>query len=210
MKICTKCKLELSLSSFFKDAQKKDGLTSRCKNCHAITKGHVYGIGKRVHTPIGSVFGRLTVIGERWDKEKPDAIVKCICVCGIEKEFRRTALKSGGSKSCGCLKKEMMSAKGTHYSSESILYLRWAGMKQRCGNPKHKNYDRYGARGIHVCEEWLKDFSVFKKWAESNGFERGLELDRIDNNSGYTPDNCRWVNHQINCCNRIHYSMRVE
>ncbi len=76
------------------------------------------------------------------------------------------------------------------------LYRVWDSMKQRCNNPNRKDYDRYGKRGINYCEEWEK-FRNFKEWAQNNGYGEGLTLDRIDNDKGYSPDNCRWVTHKM-------------
>jgi len=72
-------------------------------------------------------------------------------------------------------------------------------MKSRCNNSKHDNYARYGARGIR-CE--FETYEIFKQWALSNGYQEGLQIDRIDNNGNYTPDNCRWVDVKTNCNNR--------
>jgi hypothetical protein len=81
------------------------------------------------------------------------------------------------------------------------LYGVYAGMKARCANPRHKNWDRYGGRGIQVCEEWINDFVAFRAWADANGYGPGLEIDRIDNNGDYSPSNCRWVTHVENMRN---------
>lgn len=80
-----------------------------------------------------------------------------------------------------------------HGSSNTRLYNIWFGMKRRCQDPKHKDYPRYGARGIKICEEWKNDFLPFKQWALSHGYSDKLTLDRIDCNSNYEPFNCRWV-----------------
>ena len=72
------------------------------------------------------------------------------------------------------------------------LRARWQQMNERCRNPKHKNFDRYGARGITVCPEW-QSFPAFLAWVETSGFQPHLELDRANNDLGYSPDNCRWV-----------------
>lgn len=69
----------------------------------------------------------------------------------------------------------------------------WRNMKHRCYNPSNTHYRYYGGRGIEVCEEWLTSFSSFKEWAESNGWAPGLEIDRINNDGNYSPDNCRFV-----------------
>ncbi|MBN2293007.1 MAG: helix-turn-helix domain-containing protein [Pirellulales bacterium] len=66
-------------------------------------------------------------------------------------------------------------------------------MKHRCYNPRHNSYSRYGGRGIEICEEWLFDENQFYQWAINNGYEKGLQIDRIDNSKGYAPENCRFV-----------------
>ena len=89
-----------------------------------------------------------------------------------------------------------MRPKKTHGLSKHPLCSVWIAMRDRCNNPKHKEYHRYGGRGISVCTEWL-DPGTFLKWAMPK-WKKGLQIDRIDNNKGYSPDNCRFVTSKVN------------
>lgn len=83
------------------------------------------------------------------------------------------------------------------------LYNIFHQMRARCFNPKKDTYVHYGGRGITVCEEWapIEGYPIFKRWAMENGYQDGLELDRMDNDGPYSPDNCRWVTRQVNLGN---------
>jgi hypothetical protein len=90
----------------------------------------------------------------------------------------------------------------THGKSLTNLYSRWQGIKSRCHNPNAANYPLYGEKGIAVCDAWKHSFETFESWALSNGYDKGKQIDRIDNSQGYTPDNCRWVTPAQNARNR--------
>lgn len=81
------------------------------------------------------------------------------------------------------------------------IYSAWKAMKQRCQNTKNAAYKNYGGRGITVCEEWQR-FEPFLTWSLENGFDKGLDLDRKDNNGNYEPENCRWISRRQNINNR--------
>lgn len=133
-------------------------------------------------------FGRLVVkqyphrVGRRY-------FVKCKCKCGQFAVIRTDSLNSGLTQSCGCFRLEI---KTTHNQSNSRLYRIWNQMRQRCANPKQISYHNYGGRGITVCKTWLK-FSPFSVWALSHGYADNLSIDRIKNNLGYRPSNCKWA-----------------
>jgi len=93
--------------------------------------------------------------------------------------------------------------KTKHGFAGTPLYQCWVDIKHRCSNSKYRDYHCYGGRGISVCKEWMT-FIPFKDWALSNGYKRGLEIDRIDNDGNYESNNCRWVTRRQNSMNRRH------
>ncbi|QUN13605.1 hypothetical protein KEC48_03510 [Clostridium sp. C1] len=137
------------------------------------------------------------------------------CDCGNIKTLRVDTVfsRSHPVTSCGCLKKKQdnlnLNRKGSMPKNEDCvhtrknnLYSRWLGMKRRCYNKKFKQYKDYGGRGIKICDEWLYNFESFYYWAINNGYRKELEIDRIDNDGNYCPENCRWVTHKENMNNR--------
>lgn len=158
---------------------------------------------------VGKRFGRLTVVSLDHISEKyRSSWWRCKCDCGNETIVYRGSLTSGDIVSCGCYRNEHKHEFGrTHGRTSHPLYSTWSGMVQRCTNSNAQNYGRYGGRGIDICDEWRTDFDAFYNWATSHGYSEELTLDRQDNDLGYTPENCRWVDRgtQQNNTRRNHY-----
>lgn len=161
----------------------------------------------------GKKFNHLTALSFSHKDKNRKTYWDFLCDCGEIKTLRTDCVKNGSIKSCGCLKREQdkknLNRKGSvpKYDdigklSDSVLYNRWKGMKRRCYDKNFKQYKDYGGRGITVCEEWLYSFRNFYDWSMSHGFSEDLEIDRIDNDGNYEPENCRWVTHKINSNNR--------
>lgn len=121
------------------------------------------------------------------------------CHCGKEFETNHYKVKSNHTKSCGC--KKYGNCK-THGMAGKPIYKVWDSIRRRCNNPKSDSYKIYGARGIRICNEWAKSFDIFWNWAKENGYQKGLQIDRIDVNGNYEPSNCRWATPKENSRNR--------
>lgn len=148
----------------------------------------------------GQRFGRLVAI-ERDTTSKRTRWI-CKCDCGNVKSIDLTHLKSGATTSCGCYRKEHNKEVMTkHGLTKTSLHNRWKALKQRCLNENSNDYTNYGDRGITLCEEWL-EFENFYNWSIENGYKEEYQIDRIDNNKGYSPSNCRWVKPIVNNHNR--------
>lgn len=144
------------------------------------------------HNLEGLKFNRLTV--RKYLRNRGiHPIWECVCECGNITQVAATKLKSGSTKSCGCLKTEVLQARGLEsrrkYPRE---YEIWKTMRQRCSNPNNPKHANYGLRGIEVCSEWDTFDTFVKEMGEAPSEKHSIG--RIDNDKGYFAENCRWEN----------------
>ena len=160
----------------------------------------------------GRVIGRFTVIDECGRDSRGEVLWRCRCECGNEVTVLGSHLRNENTTSCGCYQRERAAEDHTtHGMSKTRLYSTWQDMLVRAGVYKgasEKDKRLYQDRGITVCDEWLV-FENFRDWALSRGYREGLQIDRIDNDKGYCPENCRWATPKENVNNRRN-TIRLE
>lgn len=181
-------------------------------------------ISGRAKDLTGQRFGYLTVISRAENRVskngKQRVYWNCLCDCGNKVDVRTDNLTNGETFSCGCYAKrrhsecmrEIIAREPSHGMVGTRIYHIWGNMLSRCRSETNPVYYRYGGRGIHVCDEWYK-FENFYEWALSSGYDESLTLDRIDNNQGYNPDNCRWATmkeQNVNKRNNVYYEFNGE
>ena len=158
----------------------------------------------------GLKFGKLEVISRAPDRYvcgKQVTMWNCHCECGNDTVVSGHSLRNHHTESCGCGIRE---ASFKHGDTGTKLYREWCGIKRRCYNQNHHSYKDYGARGITMCDEWKDDYLAFKAWAETqsnyeeflNSKKSELSIDRMDNDKGYFPDNCRFATAKEQANNR--------
>ena len=164
-------------------------------------------MGNPINVKPGDNYAYFTIIRELPKIHYGRRLFLCKCICGKEKAIELNQLRTGNTTSCGCMKGVK------HGMSRTRIYAIWADMRIRCSETK-KNaaWEKYGAKGIRVCEEWNNlenGFLNFYNWAIKNGYKEEKRpngrakytIDRIDGTKGYSPDNCRWVDYETQNCN---------
>jgi len=168
-------------------------------------------MGRRLIDLTGKTFGTLTVLkrGENRNERKHTVYWTCKCQCGNIVNVCGDKLKNQKtcSHSCKCnIGKEMITKSGRkiikHGFSNTRLHKIWRDMICRCYSKNNYHGEWYRERGITICDEWKNDFIKFYNWAVENGYNDNLTIERINNNKGYSPDNCKWETMLEQCHNK--------
>jgi hypothetical protein len=151
-----------------------------------------------------------TVVAKVGNTPKGAALWKCRCSCGRSGVVVGQDLRKGKSTCCGCVgTARIANHNKTHGLSRTRIHRIWKLMRRRCNSPSATGFENYGGRGITICPEW-DDFTVFHDWAMSNGYSDALSIERIDVNSGYSPQNCTWATAQTQSENRRFVARRAD
>lgn len=181
-------------------------LTQGTKSCGCLVRDAASIIGK-LHPPpstaidlTGQVFGRLTAIRSTSQRVGSSVLWQCMCSCGNTHYAACSYLLNGSVGSCGCSRKDANITHGASRKGQwTTEYVTWSGMIDRCRNPNNPAFERYGGRGILVCERWHKFENFFDDMGPRPD---SLTLERSDNNKGYEPGNCVWATYKVQNRNR--------
>ena len=183
-----------------------DLISGRITQCQYCVEKPSKGINE-----IGNVYGSLIVMSRDYSANDEHAVYVCKCAkCGRTISVRGSRLREGKVTSCGC---DAVPNGTTHGLSKTRIYETWRGMHNRCEDVNHKDYPLYSKKGITVCQEWNKrnknGLINFYNWAVDNGYEDSLTIDRKNNDLGYEPGNCQFVN-DIAQANNKSTNVRIE
>ena len=191
------CQCDCGKLVVVRSASLRSGRTRSC-GCGVVSASR-----SRVNSLEGKDFGRLRVIRRAYRSNNKHTYWECLCSCGEVAVVRADALLEGKTLSCGCFNSDKST---THGESHTRLFQTYKNMMSRCYDENNVAYKNYGGRGITVCDEW-DDFITFKKWAEERGYNDTSVIDKIDNDKGYCPENCRWVGWKESGSNRSNVKM---
>lgn len=180
-------------------------------NYHALQRMKSCGCGRKTQLkPLPDfINGFRTIKCHGYDKKRGGRWATVECKACL-KEYDVDPNKLKYRKHCGCMRRDTIACK--YAKSHPQLALAIKHMISRCYNINNQDYYNYGARGITVCKEWLKDRNIFCEWSLKNGFEndKQLSIDRIDSSKGYSPDNCRWVDAVVQARNTRRNVLTIE
>lgn len=169
--------------------------------------------GKRALIDLkGRQFGRLTVVGRAPNEKNKETRWRCLCECGREKSVISTSLRAGNTRSCGCFHRDVVVLQKTiHGGSKDREFSIWSGIKARCFCETNQDWPSYGGRGISMCAKWRNSYPAFLADVGRRPYPEA-QLDRIDNDGDYAPENVRWasplVNNRNRRCSRNRYSTK--